>query len=227
MALIKLGAMITAISGKVGGQVFVQGAQGSYLKNRGTYTLRPNFSRQKQQVIFSQSVQRWRFLSFAQQQAFKNAAPDFPYTNRFGQSQLLSGFQLFTRCSNYVQSWGSSDIPQTPVPIVNNQTYFQLTNFSFSNFRGFFDELSPNSAVQIVATRPCKTTAARLKAPLELIKAVSPANDFDSIQFWPEYVAKFGEPESGDQMLIDGRAFDRFTGVEYGDISFTPATYFP
>lgn len=94
MALIKLTAVVDAISGKLNGTVFAKNKGGAYMRSRGLVS-NPNTQFQTAvRSIFANIAQAWRELTSAQRSAWNSAVSDYPYQNRLGDTKTLSGFAL-------------------------------------------------------------------------------------------------------------------------------------
>lgn len=112
MALIKLGGLVTAISGKVGGQTLGTSASGSYMKNSGTPRKSISLLQQQKMQRMATSAQAWRGLSDAQRLSFNVASPDYPYLNRVGETKFYSGYAIYTKLRNNLLNVGSSNLPE-------------------------------------------------------------------------------------------------------------------
>ena len=115
-ALIKTSAAISAISGKSGGNVFSRNASGAYLK---AFTVPVNPNTSKQQAIrtsFAGLVASWKNLSKAQQQAWKDMAPQYPYVNRLGDTKTYTGQQLYIHLNQNLALVGTAALSTPLVP---------------------------------------------------------------------------------------------------------------
>ena len=68
MALIRLGGLVTAISGKIGGQTLGTSASGSYIKNSGTPRKTITILQRSKMAQMSVTSQKWRELTDMQRQ---------------------------------------------------------------------------------------------------------------------------------------------------------------
>lgn len=118
MALIKLGSVVTRISGKVGGQTFGEGPSGAYLKNSGTPRKSITLSQRSKMSTMATTAQAWRALTQAQRDIFNAASPDYPYLNRVGETKFYSGYAIFTQLKNNGLNASYADIP-VPLPKIN------------------------------------------------------------------------------------------------------------
>lgn len=95
MALLKLSGIASKISGKLGGNIFGTGANGSYVKSN-SYSQQPNTpgqSIQRNKIV--QASQSWRLTSASQKALWLNEVVNYPYTNRVGDQVFYNAFQLF------------------------------------------------------------------------------------------------------------------------------------
>lgn len=138
MALIKLGSLVTRISGKIGGQTLGTSASGSYIKNSGTprkaITLRQQGSMQR----MATTAQSWRNLTETQRQLFRSASSAYPYLNRVGETKYYSGYAIYTMLRNNLLQLG---INSTPIPLPKD-TFAPIPLFFLRWDRG---ELTTNS----------------------------------------------------------------------------------
>lgn len=132
MALIKLGALVTRISGKVGGQSFGTGPAGSYIKNTGTPRKSITLSQHSKMSQMATTAQKWRKLTQAQRDVFINASPDYTYLNRVGETKNYSGYAIYTQqVNNLRQTAGGIGPSQIPVPLPR-QSFVPLTSPSIT-----------------------------------------------------------------------------------------------
>lgn len=101
MALINLGSSITGISGKVGGQVYVNGNNGLFLKNRGTYPKSQSVAAKNSLTQMSFLSQHWRTLSSSHKQEWDALANQLKKINRLGNDRTPTGFETFMEWNRY------------------------------------------------------------------------------------------------------------------------------
>lgn len=133
MALIKLGSMVTRISGKIGGQTFGTSAAGSYVKNSGTPRKSITIAQQGKMSLMGTTAQSWRELTQTQRDTFNAASPDYPYLNRVGETKFYSGYAIFGQLVNNL-SLGQFAV--TPIPLPK----FSFTPLSDVNIDDMPDE---------------------------------------------------------------------------------------
>jgi len=98
MALIKLGALVSNISGSIGGTTFARNRGGAYIRNR-TVPLNPQSVRQTAvRQLFGQLSNVWSTtLTAAQRTAWETYAANVPLVNALGESRNVSGINMFSR----------------------------------------------------------------------------------------------------------------------------------
>ena len=124
MAILRLGAIITQISGKVGGQSFVNGAQGTYLKNIGNQTKQPTTA---QNVVRSKTaylMQSWKTLNNSQKQSWIDQVGNYQFKNRIGEIHNYNAFQIFMLLNQ-----GRLTINQSINKIASNKILIEPSSF--------------------------------------------------------------------------------------------------
>lgn len=110
MAVVKYGAMITEIKGKIGGSVFMGGWPNPIVKNinsgRRKYSAPGTFAKHN----LSQSATTWRNLSDAQRTGWIGKASQYPALDKFGVPYTPSGYQVFVTCNTNLRTIGQSPI---------------------------------------------------------------------------------------------------------------------
>ena len=98
MALIKLGALVSNISGSIGGTTFARNRGGAYIRNR-TVPLNPQSPRQTLvRQVFGQLSNVWStILTATQRTAWELYASNVPLTNALGEDRNVSGINMFSR----------------------------------------------------------------------------------------------------------------------------------
>src|SRR5690606_17722677 len=109
MALIKMSSIgITNLSGKAGGSVYARNRGGNYIRNFVMPSYTKTFAQMAARSAFGNLSSQWRVLAADLQNAWNQAAPSFPYKNRFGDEKVLSGFGLYQSLNRNLQVIGVS-----------------------------------------------------------------------------------------------------------------------
>lgn len=95
MPQIKFSGLVTAMKGKSGGSIFSQNKQGAYFRNNKWGGGRKSARWDRAKVRLTQLSNTWRSLSEQQRQAWQDAAANYPFTNKFGDEYIGSGYQVF------------------------------------------------------------------------------------------------------------------------------------
>lgn len=137
MALAKLGAIVTALSGKIGGQVFANSSNGAYIKNIGSYINKTTPKRKESNAALAYISGLWKTASVAQQSAWNALAATLPYKNRVGDTAYYSGFNLFVqfnynlfligKAANLAAPAASAGVAPTKLFIVDNSGNIELS----------------------------------------------------------------------------------------------------
>jgi hypothetical protein len=115
VAKINFGAGIADARGSVGGHTFSKNQFGAYLRQK----VSPVQPRSPEQTLvrqmFGDLAKRWfQVLDSAQRAAWIALAASNPVVDVFGNSQILSGLQLYMRCNRNLQSVGVTVIDDAP-----------------------------------------------------------------------------------------------------------------
>jgi hypothetical protein len=119
MAQIKLGAMVSDIKGKQQGTVFAGGPGGLYMRNQTSGGGKKSQRWDLQKAKLASLASQWRGLTAGQQQAWSDAAPLYPTTNKFGDPRIPSGYELFMSLNGNIMSAG---LPMMNTPVAPRAT---------------------------------------------------------------------------------------------------------
>ena len=104
MAIFRTGALAAAISGTVGGVVFVAGAKSNVVRPRPLTRFKTSPFLADSRARLHNYRNAWRTLSTLQQQAWRTAASSFNTTNALGASSPLAGFALFIKVNSELRA---------------------------------------------------------------------------------------------------------------------------
>lgn len=117
MALIKLSSIgITSISGKAGGSVYSRNRGGAYVKNFVIPTNTFTELRQQVRAMFGAISSAWRNLTQSQRNSWAAQSPNYPYTNKVGDSKTLSGIALHNSLNTNLMTAGLPMIATAVAP---------------------------------------------------------------------------------------------------------------
>ena len=116
MALIKLGAMVVAISGKLGGHVFARNAGGAYIRTKVTPNNPQTVFQTSVRSVFAQISSTWSSITDAQRTSFRDKVVEFAKTNVFGDLKNPTGKALYQRLNQNLELTGQAQIQTAPSP---------------------------------------------------------------------------------------------------------------
>ena len=208
MALIRLGGLVTAISGKIGGQTLGTSASGSYIKNTGTPRKAITLLQQTKMQRMSTSAQAWRALSSAQRAVYISASPSYPYLNRVGETKYYSGFAIFTKLRNNLLGVGGSGTP-APLPLF---TFPPLSASAISSVAGVYTIQSSGSDLgatyRLFVTRPASQGITNSYKNHFFITIVTAGQLSSGLNITSALVAKFGA------LGVGNKCYWRLDGIE-------------
>lgn len=206
MAKIKFGMMMTDASGKLGGQVFSKNRGGSYVRTKVTPTNPQTTAQMTVRGIFASISSLWSSITEASRLSFNNLVGDYGTTDIFGDLHNPSGKALFQRLNQNLEISGQAQItvcvPPQSVPFANILSSVADVSAPFFNVETGND--TTGSKIVIWATPPLSQGTTFVKNRLRQV-AVVPGAGSGEVDFWPEYVAKFGEPAVGANVYVGVR----------------------
>jgi len=114
MAKIKLGALAQDARGSIAGVTFTRNRYGAVARQK-VSGVQPRTVRQlDQRSIFTQATQGWRNLTAAQQAEWAAYAVSHPFSDVFGDSQVLAGNALYTGIISDLLTLGLAPITDPP-----------------------------------------------------------------------------------------------------------------
>jgi hypothetical protein len=117
MAVIKTGQVVSEIRGKLGGSVFGRNKSGAFVR----MYVKPNDPQTTAQTVnrgsFGTLSSRWRALNAAEQQSFRDAAPNYPYVNSVGDVIQIGPSQLYQTVNSTLVVEGSG-LPKPDVSTI-------------------------------------------------------------------------------------------------------------
>lgn len=197
MALIRFSNLVNDIRGAAGGNVFARNRSGAYVRNRTTPLNPQSTGQQIARAAFGGLSQAWRTLTEAQRQAWADAAPEYPYLNKLGESRVYSGEQLYMKLNRNLQAAGQSLINEPLAPMgvdsVNGLTMDVDVNGLAVNLTGTLESVDSASTIVIQASAPL--SAGKSTVPRSAFKNIATATEAEIVvetDYSTEYQAVFG-----------------------------------
>jgi hypothetical protein len=214
MAKIITTAIVADIRNKLNGSVFSKNRYGSYVRTKVSPVNPQTTAQQAVRQRLGNNSSAWRGLTDAQRLSWINAAPNFPFTDIFGNSQTLSGQALYVKLNNNIIMAGGSAMTTAPTPIGISSmvvtglvsdvssTTVTLTISVATVPVGF--ALAVFATPQITAGRNYVTNRYRY-----LGNFTATAND---VTLYTAYVAKFGAIVAGMKVFVKAFLISTTTG---------------
>lgn len=208
MAIVRLGAIVNAMSGSIGATTFAHTKGGTVARALLRKPKNTKASQLSQRGFYAQVRRGWRFLTPAQQTAWGVAALQLPRANRLGQRNVLSGFALYVRLNT---DGNLFKFPGIPIPFHSNPP--QLNVLAAMIGSNFIMSLSDRFGVTIVAPTGLPQTVgsyygARTHRDTQIRAAKSyrffglgfgPPPDIDFTSQWNSII---GPPELGELCFL-------------------------
>lgn len=213
MALIKLGAIITAISGKVGGQTFVKSSRGNALRNNGVLVNKSTVRQIAVRLRCATTSRLWRTLTSAEKGTFTGGVLDYPYTNRLGEVAYYSGFNLFQLLTNQTLAYDNSYNTSLPPfqAIIGASLVVKDSDFD-KLFLEVFNSYSPLMSYQIYAT---PNLSNGIQNPEKYFKRIAfvGASASSTLSYASNYTQIFGSLDPGNIIFIGMKVTTISTGL--------------
>ncbi len=218
-ALVKFGGGVSAMSGTLGGTVFARNKTGAYSRN----WVKPiNANTTRQQTVrneFATLIAGWKDLTKAQQTAWEDMAPQYPYTNRLGETSEYTGQQLYNHLNMNLQVIGATilDTPLVPQTFSN----IRVDDFTMDLTAGVLTtgEMDLNAlgvATESIIVEVTTSLSGGITKPAKgLFKQVLISADASSSVTYDivtEYIALYGSPELGSTVFVRAFAVNENTG---------------
>jgi len=99
MAKFLPGPVVGQVSGSIGGLTFSHNRFGAFMRSRVKPVVVNTYYTNLQRTFFQQCTSAWKDLVPSNRQAWTTWAQNNPFTDRMGNSQILTGHQAFMSCS--------------------------------------------------------------------------------------------------------------------------------
>ena len=110
-------AVVADMRNKLNGTVFSKNRYGAYARTKVTPVNPQSTAQQNQRNTLSTNSAAWRGLTEAQRQSWIDGAINFPATDIFGNSKILSGQALYVKFNNNLATIGEAASATCPSPV--------------------------------------------------------------------------------------------------------------
>lgn len=221
MAKIKFTAFMADMRGKIAGTVFSKNRGGAIARTKVT----PSNPQSAAQLVARSRLtgfsQAWRGLTQAARDAWDTAVQNFPRTNVFGDSTILSGHQLYIGLNSQLQAAGAATIgtPPNPSGAVALSEPVLTANLTGDIMSVAFEPgtVPADTAIIVDATTSLSPGRSNVKNQFRQIGVIDAAATSPA-DIWGDYIAKFGSPSEGQKVHVQLRAVNTLTGEVSGAV---------
>jgi hypothetical protein len=208
---ISLGAIVVAVSGKLGGHVGSRNRGGAYLRTRVKPVNPQSAAQMAVRASFALNTKAWSSLTEVQRSAWNGATSLMQRVNSLGNSFLLSGKALYQSLNNNLAAIGVAAISSPPVPGAGFSftTMAIVADVSLATIIATFTAAIPATHKVIVqATPPVAAGVTYVKNLYRQISALSNANNS------PQDLTAVYEAVHGDWLTAGQVIYFRFYAVD-------------
>jgi hypothetical protein len=203
MAKIKLGAIVTDMSGKLGGHVFSKNKGGKYMRTKSTPSNPQSSAQMSIRGIFASISSAWSALTESSRLSFNGFVSAYATTDIFGDLRNPSGKNLFQRLNQNLSLTGQTLIdtcvaPES-VPFANVDK--ATGNGALSSLALVYNGDTTGSRMLVFATPSLSQGTRFVKNKLRVIGAFD-GSVGGSLDIAGDYVAKFGAIVGGSNVVI-------------------------
>ena len=214
----KFGGGVAEARGSIAGTTFSRNKGGSYARQRVTPVNPQTAAQQAQRSRISELATHWgQTLTQAQRDGWVVFAENFPITDVFGDSLVLSGAQGYTRINSRLLAAGQTRIDTAPsdqavTDLTSASAVIELTGgtavITFAP-----TPVGANDHVQVFATPGVSPGVSFMKNKLRLL-VTSSAAQATGLDVATEYIARFGAlPVAGQKVGLRVRTIRNSNGA--------------
>ena len=220
MAKVQFGGGISAMSGKLAGNVFARNKGGAYARNWVKPTNPSTVAQQNQRNTLSLKSAAWRTLTDSQRDSWKSWADDNPVLDRLGASIVLTGAQGYTKINinrdNATDAATQSTTPSAPTFTANivDTTSSLTMDIAASDFDVPLGAgAAENDIMFMFASKPVSAGVTNTNSQLRLVSVVTLSAaqiSAAAVSLYTTYVATFGTltGKAGLRVNLSGRQYD-------------------
>jgi len=217
MALLVPGAVVSVLSGKIGGVVFARNRGGAYARSYAIPTRVTSELAQAVKAAFAAASRAYANLTTAQIAAWDSYGQENPVSNRIGQLITLKGQSWFVGCNSRLIIAGDSQLtvpPILPAPVIAVASELTVdVNGSVATVAVAAHDDDANMRVVIAGARSV-SAGKRYVENLYATLTISAAGESGTtIDFADELVAKLGTIQEGVTYHVKVYFLDDRTGL--------------
>jgi len=199
--IVRLSAIVQAVSGSIGGATFVRTKTGTVVRPRSLPTRRTSALAAANKAKMFSARLRWRELTDAQRRSWRAAALTVKTFNRLGEKRSLSGFQLFIQHAMFLSSIEIATLG-TLLSYTRSVPY-RVTPSSFTQGGPYTVNLTPlhtppGSTALIYGHRPFSSVTPKFFNNPKFILRHTEIPPTFGVDVQPEWDARFGALVTGE-----------------------------
>ena len=206
MAKVKFGAIVTDISGKLGGHVFAKNRGGNYMRTK-TTPLNPQSVRQMAvRAMFALISSAWSALTETARNSFRDKVVEYSTTNVFGDVKNPSGKALYQKLNQNLLNSGQNQISECPSP----SSVPSPSLVSVAGAEGTqalvctLGSDTTGAKIVVFATQPLSQGTKFVKNKLRQIGAFN-GQGAGTLDILAEYTAKFGSVSEDENIYVGAK----------------------
>ncbi|GAH70394.1 unnamed protein product [marine sediment metagenome] len=216
MALLKMGPVVAAASGKIGGTVFSRNRYGVYARQWVLPTVSTSEDALQQKALLGGISAAFAALTDDQKLQWNEWAQSNPMTNRIGDQQILTGHAAYVRINMRVQKGGIGEIATPPVGVspLALATITLTVDIGPGEFSFAFAP-TPTPAPEALVVQACYVDSTSINFVENLFRTIGYSGGAEASPFDIEaaFVAKFGTPQVGNVVHVKVWHIDNSTGL--------------
>lgn len=214
MAKLLFTAIVADMRNKLNGTVFSKNRYGAYARTKVTPVNPQTAAQAAVRNRLSSQSQAWRGLTQSQRNAWQAAASNFPFTDIFGNSKVLSGQALFVKLNANIVNAGGLVLTDPPAPVGIPELI--LTSVTPASGAGTMDLVfngpTPASMILIVQATPQVSPGKSFVKNLFRQVSTYVAATASPLDLHSVYVARFGSLVAGQKIFVRAYFIDVATG---------------
>lgn len=215
MAKILTTAIVADIRNKLNGSVFSKNRYGAYVRTKVTPVNPQSTAQQNVRNRLATNSQAWRGLTESQRQGWIDAAVNFPFTDIFGNSKVLSGNALYVKLNNNLAIFNGGPIATAPLPVsLPALTIDTLAGDVSSTSLGFNydpDPVETDTQMVIEATPQYSPGISFVKNKFRTLTTLNAATASPA-DIYSAYIAAFGPLVAGMKISVRVKLISTITG---------------
>lgn len=215
MAKILTTAIVADIRNKLNGSVFSKNRYGAYVRTKVTPVNPQTVYQAAARNNLATWSASWRSLDESQRQAWIAAAVNFPFTDIFGNSKILSGSALYVKLNTNIANVGGSALSDPPSPIalspISSITLTAAETGGVVSLAYVMGSTDANDILVVDATPLINPGISFVKNKYRYLVDVA-STTASPLVLTPVYAARFSAPVADQKIFVRARIVNKLTG---------------